>query len=402
AVRRSASGVLGEVRTLSPSGVSAVNPQVQVAANGDAVVAWEQGGRVIATVRRASTGVWDQPRYISGLIPLGPHFADGSFNMRMNAQGDAEFAWLQTTNGRFSGRVFVRSWSHTGRLGPKTSVGVGERSFFSPQVAVFSDGAAIVAWTSPDGETCGTHPCVQLYARPISAASVPGPTEAISPADQRAVRGSERLAVNAAGDVLFGWKQEDQSPCSARGVRCSRVLVRARSAAGELADRQIASEGSGLLPEDLQLGIASDGGAVVSWLEPRQGLQLAERSAGGDLGPVQTLVTWTIATRGLSLQFQLAPDGHGLFGWLAGDGTRDCPVYDSGCERMHTMDRAPNGSLGPIDVLSPPGQDAISSRVALAPNGASAAVWGVGDLGYNQPESSEYVQGAFRPAPGSR
>ena len=151
AVRRSASGVMGEVRTLSPPGISAINPQLQVAANGDAVVGWEQGGRVIATVRRASTGVWDPPRYISGKIPLGPHDARGSFDMKTNAQGDAEFAWVQTTNGRNAGRVFVRSWSHSGKLGPKTSVGVGERSAFGPRVAVFSDGAAIVAWTSQDG-----------------------------------------------------------------------------------------------------------------------------------------------------------------------------------------------------------------------------------------------------------
>ena len=49
--------------------------------------------------------------------------------MKTNAQGDAEFTWLQTTNGRNAGRVFVRSWSHTGKLGPKTSVGVGEGVF---------------------------------------------------------------------------------------------------------------------------------------------------------------------------------------------------------------------------------------------------------------------------------
>ena len=72
AVRRSASGVMGEVRTLSPPGISAIDQQVQVAANGDAIVAWEQGGRIIARVRRASTGVWGPPRYISGQIPLGP------------------------------------------------------------------------------------------------------------------------------------------------------------------------------------------------------------------------------------------------------------------------------------------------------------------------------------------
>jgi hypothetical protein len=126
-----------------------------------------------------------------------------------------------------------------------------------------------------------------------------------------------------------------------------------------------------------------------------------ERSVGGDLGPVQTIVAWTYPIGGFSLRLQLAPDGHGLFGWLAGDGTHDCPTFESGCERMQVMDRAPNGSLGTVDVLSPPGQDAISSRIALAPNGASAAVWGVGDIGHPTQSASEYVQGAVRAAPGS-
>ena len=81
---------------------------------------------------------------------------------------------------------------------------------FGPRVAVFSDGAAIVAWTSQDGETCGTRPCLQLYARPISAASVPGPTEEVSPPDQRLFRGTERLAVNTQGAALFAWQQVDE------------------------------------------------------------------------------------------------------------------------------------------------------------------------------------------------
>ena len=412
AVRRSASGVMGEVRTLSPvSGISAIYQQVQVAANGDAMVAWEQteapdwDGRIIARVRRASTGVWGPPRYISGQIPLDPPNADASFDMKMNAQGDAEFAWLQTTNGRNAGRVFVRSWLHTGKMGPKTSVGVGESS--SPRVAVFSDGAAIVAWTSQDGETCGTHPCLQLYARPISAASVLAPTEKVSPPDQRVVRGTQRLAVNAAGAALFAWRQEDQSGCPFPApTRCSRVVVRGRSATGEFTPRQIASEGSGLLPSDLQLGLDGDGRSVLVWLESKQArnescfhacsLELVERSATGDLSPVQT-----IATKAQSPEVQLAPDGDGLFTWLAFDGDPSGCGFDIGCMRVLTMDRAPDGSLGPIETVSPGGQDALSSRIALAPNGAAAAVWGVGDLSHFQPEASEFVQGAVRAAPGS-
>jgi hypothetical protein len=69
--------------------------------------------------------------------------------------------------------------------------------------------------------------------------------------------------------------------------------------------------------------------------------------------------------------------------------------------RVLTMDRAPDGSLGPIETVSPGGQDALSSRIALAPNGAAAAVWGVGDLSHFQPPASEFVQGAVRAAPGS-
>ena len=396
-VRRSASGVLGNVTTLSPPDALAVDPQLQVAANGDAMVAWEQGGRIAARFRRATTGAWGPLRYISGQISVGRR----SFTMDMNAHGDAEFAWRPSSNAPRLGPVFVRSWSHTGSLGPQTRVGVGEQE--SPQVAMFANGDAIVAWSARDGETCPTQPrtqpCIQLYARPISADSVLGQTEAISPPDQRVVPDTQRLAADGAGDMLFAWRQASQSDCPFFHYRCSRVLVRARSAAGELSDRQIASQGSAILPDDLQVALDGDGSAVVGWLERHQ-VQFAERSATGDLKPVQTIATGQDAW---ALEFQLAPDGHGLFTWLAGDGdTRGCPTYDVGCERMQTMERAPDGSLGPIETLSPGGQDAISSRIALAPNGAAAAIWGVGDLGYPpQPPALEYVQGAFRAAPGS-
>ena len=194
-------------------------------------------------------------------------------------------------------------------------------------------------------------------------------------------------------------------PLPGAGTRCSRVVVRGRSATGEFAPRQIASEGSGLLPDDIQLGLDGDGRSVVVWLEQTQAntscfapcsLQLVERSAAGDLSPVQT-----IATKAHSPEVQLAPDGDGLFTWLAFDGDPSGCGFDIGCMRVLTMDRAPDGSLGPIETVSPGGQDAISSRIALAPNGAAAAVWGVGDLSHHQPGASEYVQGAVRAAPGS-
>jgi hypothetical protein len=224
------------------------------------------------------------------------------------------------------------------------------------------------------------------------------------------VRGTQRLAVNTQGAALFAWQQEDQDQSGCpdshkyRHFYCSRVLVRGRSATGEFGPRQIASEGSGLLPDDIQLGLDGDGRSVVVWLEQTQtntscfapcSLQLVERSAAGDLGPVQT-----IATKAQSLEVQLAPDGGGLFTWLASDGDPIGCGFETGCMRVRTMDRAPDGSLGPIETVSPGGQDAISSRIALAPNGAAAAVWGVGDLSHFQPAASEFVQGAVRAAPG--
>ena len=95
AVRRSASGVMGEVRTLSPPGISAINQQLQVAANGDAVVGWEQGGRVIARSAERRQGSGAAPLHIRPNSSWNRTTRGGSFDMKTNAQGDAEFAWVQ-------------------------------------------------------------------------------------------------------------------------------------------------------------------------------------------------------------------------------------------------------------------------------------------------------------------
>src|SRR5207253_2966501 len=118
-------------------------------------------------------------------------------------------------------------------------------------------------------------------------------------------------------------------------------VVRGRSASGEFTTRQIASEGSGLLPADIQLGLDGDGRSVVVWLEQTQtntscfapcSLQLVGRSAAGDLSPVQT-----IATKAHSPEVQLAPDGDGLFTWLAFDGDPIGCGFEIGCMRVLTM-----------------------------------------------------------------
>ena len=155
----------------------------------------------------------------------------------------------------------------------------------------------------------------------------------------------------------------------------------ARSAAGELADRQIASQGSGLLPDDLQLGLDGDGSAVVVWTE-KQGTSLLGSlpSTRGAFGRRRSESRADDRNEGTVPRVPARPRRSRNLR-LAGRRRRHPRLrYDIGCVRMQTMDRAPDGSLGPIETVSPGGQDAISSRVALAPNGAAAAVWGVGDL----------------------
>jgi hypothetical protein len=66
-------------------------------------------------------------------------------------------------------------------------------------------------------------------------------------------------------------------------------------------------------------------------------------------------------------------DGNAVFAWKRRDETTDCP--GSTCFRIHARARSANGTLSATQILSAPGQEAASPRVALDDTGNAIFVW---------------------------
>ena len=206
-----------------------------MAANGDAIVAWEQDGRIVARVRRASTGIWGPPRYISGQIPLEHPDAEASFDMKTNAQGDAEFAWLQSheRTSRGSGvRALVVAHRKAGtedeRRRRRMLVARGSRcSRMAPR-----------SWRGPlrtarPAEPIPAFNCTRVRSRRLRSSGQPRRSRPLTRG--WCVGPSAWPSTQPARRCSHGGRRINHRMPLPAPTRCSRVVVRGRSATGEFA-----------------------------------------------------------------------------------------------------------------------------------------------------------------------
>jgi hypothetical protein len=147
--RRSAAGALSAVQSLSDPGQDAFEPQVAVDADGDAVVVWRRfdgaNWRVQAR-RRSATGALSAVQTLSdpGQDAFEPQVA-------VDADGDAVVVWR-----RFFGtswRVQARAQARSGSLRVVNTLSdpASASDLVPPQVAIDRDGDAVVVWARSDG-----------------------------------------------------------------------------------------------------------------------------------------------------------------------------------------------------------------------------------------------------------
>ena len=154
---------------------------------------------------------------------------------------------------------------------------------------------------------------------------------------------------------------------------------------------------SGLNADFPQVAVDPQGNAIFTW-EKFDGsntrIQARRRSAAGVLSPIQNLS----AAGQDAFAPQVAVDGAGnaIFAWARFDGS-DPP---SCCLRVQTRKRGPGGALGPVQTLSPAGQNANSLQVAVDGNGNAIFTWYRFD-GSNPPSCCFRVQARRRAAGGA-
>jgi hypothetical protein len=265
----------------------------------------------------------------------------------IDAAGNAVLMWR-----RFDGtnlRMQARTRSASGALGAvQTLSPAGENSWW-PIIAVNAAGDAVFGWLPFD------EPFNRLKIRVRSAAGVWSAVQTVSPAGVEA--GWPAIAIDSTGRALIVWQGHDGTNV--------RIQARARTAAGVLGAVQTLSPAGqdGWAPD---VAIDTNSRAIVTWYRfdgSRYRVQARTRSAGGTLGPVETLSPESTSAQ--NPRVAIAPDRTAIFTWAASNASI----------QVQAVARAATGELSEVQTLSPPGQHAQHARVAVDAAGNAVFVW---------------------------
>jgi hypothetical protein len=270
-VRRSASGTYGATQTLSAAGESAYEPQIAIDGSGRVYVVWRRSdgsNERVQIRRRSASGTLSDTQTLSaaGQDALSPAIA-------VDKSGNAIVTWQRFDGSNF--RIQLRRRSASGTLGTTATVSAAGQTAFDSRVAMDPAGNAVVIWRRADG----SHTRVQAIRR--SAGGTLSSVKTLSPAGQHAT--NAELAVDPDGNALVVWSRSD-------GANTRIELIR-RTPSGTLSTVQAISA-AGQNADVPAIVVDSSGRAVIAWTRfdgTNRRLQALRRSAGGTLGPVQTL-----------------------------------------------------------------------------------------------------------------
>jgi hypothetical protein len=272
-----ADGVPEEVtRTLSGSGRNAFDPQLDVSSEGEATVVWKRydGSNYLVQVKRiAPDGTSESPAERlseAGLAAVEPEVA-------VAEDGSATAVWSRFVAGTES-VVQARRVAPDGTLAaaPVTLSAAGG-SAVQPQVGLGPAGEATVVWDRFDGSSW------VIQGRHLSPAGVPEDAAfALSAAGRSAAE--PRLAVDGAGVATAAWERYDGS----------NFVIQARraGAAGPLGSGAVQLSTGGRDAADPQLALSPDGDATVLWSRTDGSNWIVQRrdlAADGTLGTTTNL-----------------------------------------------------------------------------------------------------------------
>jgi len=250
---RSRVGVLGGVQTLSASGQNAANPDVAVDPDGDGLLVWDRfdgtGGSCCERIQargRSAAGVL-------GPLELLSQPGYGSFypEVAVDTAGDALVVWWRS--GQAPNLIQARARSAAGTLAPLRRLrDVGDTADAFPQVAIDSDGDALVVWQRFDG----TETWVETRSR--SAAGTLGNVT------RRRGHGA-RVALDANGNGVIVWQD------------LNRIRAMTRSVSGAYGPIQVLSNPVSSAP---QIAVDPLGDALATWTHD-DGTNLRIQAAAG-------------------------------------------------------------------------------------------------------------------------
>ncbi len=349
--RIAADGTRGATQQLSASGQDALAPQVAVAPDGTATVAWvrSDGANFLVQARRVDPGGTPEESTKS-LSTTGQDAAEPQ--VAVAPDGTSTVVWK-----RFDGSHYLvqeRRIAPDGtREASSHTLSEAKRDAVEPQVGVAADGTATVVWSRFDGSSSIVQERqVEPDGEPAAAA------QSLSAAGGNAIE--PEVAVDGDGTATVVWDRFDGSNWIVQAQRLSAAGLPEGGAANLSAGGGDAAE-----PE---LALAEDGTATVVWdrsdgtsfvvqarrLNPEGGLagSTADLSAAGRDAAEPAVA--------------IAPSGTATVLWSRFDGTAFV---------VQRRDLSAGGALSGTESLSTAGRSASHPALAWGDDGTLAMAW---------------------------
>ncbi len=335
---RSAAGTLGPVQEITLTGQNAGQPQVGVAANGNALIVW---GRFDGTTTRIQARSRSAAGVLGPVQDLAAAANAGNPRVAMAPNGRSVIMW------QVGDRMQARARSAAGALSATQTLSQAGRPVGEPRVGIADTGGAVFAWTRHDGSFSR----VQVRAR--TAAGALGPIQFVSLVNNQAA--GLDISVDASGDALMVWENSTGGP--------TRVQARSRSAAGTLGPVQTVSL-VGTFANFPQIGMQDDGDAIVAWRRSDLRIQARAISSAGAVGALQDISS----PSGFSDQPQVAYDENGVAVFVFSHQNTG-----SSNNNIQARVRSAAGTLGPIENVT--AAAAFGFPQIAMDNGVATAVW---------------------------
>jgi len=330
--------------TLSDPGQNAGAPQLAIDSAGRATIAWQRFDGAKSRIQALRLGVDGSPGPIQTLSDPGQSALEPQ--LAIDSAGRATIAWTRSDGANF--RIEALRLGVDGSPGPIQTLSDPGQSAFAPQLAIDSDGRATIAWRRFDGAND------RIQALRLGVDGSPGPIQTLS--DPGA--GDPQLAIDSAGRATITWHRfdgaNDRIEALRLGVDGSPGPIQTLSDPGQ----------SALEP---QLAIDSAGRATITWHRfdgANDRIEALRLGADGSPGPIQTL-----SDPGQDAgrpQLAIDSDGRATIAWQRFDGAND---------RIQALRLGADGSPGPIQTLSDPGQDANRPQLAIDSAGRATIAW---------------------------
>jgi hypothetical protein len=340
--------------TLSAAGLPAIKSDVGIASTGRTHFIWLRSDGInwrAQVVTRSAAGVVGTVRTMPGIAFDGGPF-DSSYDPQVAVDSDGDAVFVWHSYNDQTGRVRVMArWRSGGALGPVQMLSPAGEDAGQAQVAVDLDDDAVVVWRQTDGA---------IKSRTLSAAGTLGPVQELS--NIGVAVGCPQVAVDPDGDAVFAWVAEENGTM----FRPWTIQGRARSAGGTLGPIETIS---GALSVDNcpDVGVDTGGDALFTWSRLDQNIdnrvQVRPRSATGVLGAIQTLSP--SGADGNFPRIAVDPDGDAAVAWTS--------VASGFIEGIRGRARSAAGALGPV--LNVAGSEALDPRVAIDAGGDAVFAW---------------------------